>query len=162
MIPAMRTTSLLAAIRVMMGLARTPGSRGRARESSRGGRNVYVAEAVNGHDTSPAFTQSVATDHVIHSGTISTGGLTGNADRSLGDFFQIAIDPTNHQVNIAFDDDHVTPGRRYRCLRARRKPSRISPPRASVPLADNKAQCIMPGIEVSAGPSPRACIPCTK
>jgi hypothetical protein len=72
--------------------------------------SVYVAETVNGHAASPVFTQTVASDHVIHTGTISTGGLLGSADRSLLDFFQNAIAPTNHLVNIAFDDDHVTPG----------------------------------------------------
>jgi hypothetical protein len=71
--------------------------------------NVYVVETVNGHSSSPKFTQSLASDHVIHTGTISTGGLLGSADRSLLDFFQIAIDP-NHRVNITFDDDHVSPG----------------------------------------------------
>jgi hypothetical protein len=72
--------------------------------------NVYVAETSNGHGVVPAFTQSVASDHVIHTGTISTGGLTGTADRSLLDFFQIDIDPTNHLINIAYDDDHASPG----------------------------------------------------
>jgi hypothetical protein len=72
--------------------------------------NVYVAESVNGHAITPVFTQTVVSDHVIHNGTVSTGGLTGNANRSLLDFFQNAIDPTNHLVNIAFDDDHVNPG----------------------------------------------------
>jgi hypothetical protein len=71
---------------------------------------VYVVETANGHGAVPAFTQSVASDHVIHTGTISTGGLTGTADRSLLDFFQIDIDPTNHLINIAYDDDHVNPG----------------------------------------------------
>lgn len=73
--------------------------------------NVYVAESVNGHSTSPSFTQTVASDHVIHTGTISTEGFqpNGGPDRSLGDFFQIAMDP-NHLINIAFSDDHVTPG----------------------------------------------------
>jgi hypothetical protein len=72
--------------------------------------NVYVAESVNGHAITPVFTQNLASDHVIHTGTVSTGGLLGNADRSLLDFFQNAIDPTNHLVSLAFDDDHVTPG----------------------------------------------------
>jgi hypothetical protein len=31
---------------------------------------------------------------------ISTGGLFGSSDRSLADFFQIAIDPTSHLINI--------------------------------------------------------------
>src|SRR2546429_4375869 len=43
----------------------------------------YYAESVNGHDATPSFVQSVISDHVIHRGTISTGGLGGGADRSL-------------------------------------------------------------------------------
>jgi len=49
---------------------------------------------------------SQATDHVNHNGQISTGGLTGSSDRSLADFFQIAMDPS-HRVNIAFADNHA-------------------------------------------------------
>src|SRR5256885_2448671 len=69
--------------------------------------NVYVAETVNGHASAPVFTLSQATDHVNHTGSISTGGLTGSSDRSLADFFQIAIDPTNHLINIAYADNHA-------------------------------------------------------
>lgn len=67
--------------------------------------NVYYAESVNGHDATPLFAQSVISDHVIHRGTISTGGLGGGADRSLADYFQIAFDP-QHLANVAFSDDH--------------------------------------------------------
>ena len=69
--------------------------------------NVFVAETVNGHATTPTFTLSLATDHVNHTGSISTGGLTGMSDRSLADFFQIAIDPSNHLINIAYADNHA-------------------------------------------------------
>jgi len=69
--------------------------------------NVYVAETVNGHAIKPMFTLSQATDHVNHTGQISTGGLLGSSDRSLADFFQIAIDPTNHLINVAYADNHV-------------------------------------------------------
>src|SRR5437588_2540379 len=69
--------------------------------------NVYVAETVNGHATTPVFTLSRATDHVNHIGQISTGGLLGSSDRSLADFFQIAIDPTTHLINIAYADNHA-------------------------------------------------------
>jgi hypothetical protein len=69
--------------------------------------NVYVAETVNGHASALVFTLSQATDHVNHTGSISTGGLTGSSDRSLADFFQIAIDPTNHLINLAFADNHA-------------------------------------------------------
>src|SRR5207253_10298444 len=70
--------------------------------------NVFVAESVNGHAPAPVFTLSQATDHSNHTGQISTGGLTGSSDRSLADFFQIAIDPTN-LVNIAYADNHAGP-----------------------------------------------------
>jgi hypothetical protein len=69
--------------------------------------NVFVAESVNGHAIAPVFTLSKATDHVNHTGQISTGGFFGSSDRSLADFFQIAIDPTNHLVNIAYADNHA-------------------------------------------------------
>jgi hypothetical protein len=68
--------------------------------------NVYALETVNGHAAKPRFTQYTASDHVIHRGTISTGGLGGNADRNLADFFQVALDP-QHRASISFADDHV-------------------------------------------------------
>lgn len=67
--------------------------------------NVYYAESVNGNSATPTFTQSVISDHVIHRGTISTGGLNGTANRNLADLFQIAFDP-QHRANVAFSDDH--------------------------------------------------------
>jgi hypothetical protein len=70
--------------------------------------NVYSAETVNGHAAVPTFTQSKASDHVIHSGTICTGGTgCSNGDsRALADFFQVALDP-QHRANIAYSDDHL-------------------------------------------------------
>jgi len=68
--------------------------------------NVFVAETVNGHALKPVFTLSQATDHVNHTGQISTGGLLGSSDRSLADFFQIGMDP-NHLVNISYADNHA-------------------------------------------------------
>jgi hypothetical protein len=67
--------------------------------------NVYYAESVNAHAAAPVFAQNVISDHVIHRGTVSTGGLGGGADRSLADFFQVAFDP-QHGANVAFSDDH--------------------------------------------------------
>jgi hypothetical protein len=70
--------------------------------------NVYAAETVNGHAAVPTFTQSKASDHIIHSGTICTGGTgCSNGDsRALADFFQVALD-TQHRANIAYSDDHL-------------------------------------------------------
>jgi hypothetical protein len=68
--------------------------------------NVYMAESVNGNAALPSFTEYTASDHVIHYGTVSTGGLGGSANRNLADFFQVALDP-EHRANIAFADDHL-------------------------------------------------------
>jgi hypothetical protein len=70
--------------------------------------NVYAAETVNGHAATPSFTQRTASDHIIHSGTICTGGTgCSNGDsRALADFFQVALD-TQHRANIAYSDDHL-------------------------------------------------------
>jgi hypothetical protein len=55
---------------------------------------------------------SQATDHSNHTGQISTGGLLGSSDRSLADFFQIAMDPS-HLVNITYADNHAGPSVSY-------------------------------------------------
>ena len=70
--------------------------------------NVYMAESVNGHDAVPSFAQHVASDHIIHSGTVCTSGTgcSGGDSRSLADFFQVALDP-QHRANIAYADDHL-------------------------------------------------------
>src|SRR5437899_3607639 len=68
--------------------------------------HVYMAEPVNGHAAVASFKQSTASDHVIHSGTVSTGGLGGSANRNLADFFQVALD-RQHRANITYADDHV-------------------------------------------------------
>src|SRR5207253_9411949 len=74
--------------------------------------NVFVAESVNGHAISPVFAMNQATDHSNHTGQISTGGLLGDSDRSLADFFQIGID-SNHLVNIDYADNHDDPALTY-------------------------------------------------
>ncbi len=55
--------------------------------------NVMFAQSLNANTREPVFTASQASDHVIHSGSISIGGLTGSSDRSLLDFFQVAVGP---------------------------------------------------------------------
>jgi len=68
--------------------------------------NVYMVESVNGNSSTPKFTQYTASDHIIHSGTVSTGGLGGGANRNLADYFQVALD-LQHRANISFADDHL-------------------------------------------------------
>jgi hypothetical protein len=70
--------------------------------------NVYAAESVDGHAAPPTFNQHVATDHIMHSGTICTNGTgcSGGDSRSLADFFQVALD-TQHRINLTYADDHL-------------------------------------------------------
>jgi hypothetical protein len=70
--------------------------------------NVYAAESVNGNAAIPSFSQHVASDHFIHSGTVCTGGTgcSSTDSRSLADFFQVALD-AQHRANIAYADDHL-------------------------------------------------------
>jgi sugar lactone lactonase YvrE len=80
-------------------------------DDSRNQWNVYLAQTGDGGDT---WDVSTASDHVIHSGSICIGGLNCNlngGDRTLLDFFQVSIDPTNGAADIAYADDHAAPGK---------------------------------------------------
>jgi hypothetical protein len=68
--------------------------------------SVYAAESVNGHDPIPLFAPFQVSDHAIHAGTVSTGGLGGGANRNLADLFTVALNP-QHRANITFADDHL-------------------------------------------------------
>ncbi|TMM05343.1 MAG: DUF11 domain-containing protein [Actinobacteria bacterium] len=73
--------------------------------------NVYMAQTIDGGSTWGEFK---ASDHVIHTGSICISGLncnlSGSGDRTLLDFFQVSIDPTNGAADIAYADDHAAPG----------------------------------------------------
>jgi len=73
--------------------------------------NVYMAQTIDGGSTWGVFK---ASDHVIHNGPICIDGLNcnliGPRDRTLLDFFQVSIDPTNGAADIAYTDDHAAPG----------------------------------------------------
>src|SRR5947209_2338258 len=74
--------------------------------------NVYMAQTIDGGATWGVFK---ASDHTIHTGPICIDGLgcdlsTPARDRTLLDFFQVSIDPTNGAADIAYSDDHAAPG----------------------------------------------------
>jgi hypothetical protein len=54
--------------------------------------HVYLAQTLGGLGDAPTFAVTRVSDHVIHKGQISTGGLIGNADRRLLDFFEVDHD----------------------------------------------------------------------
>jgi hypothetical protein len=52
------------------------------------------AQSQNAASREPVFsTPATVSDHAIHNGQISTGGTFGSSDRSLLDFFQVAVGP---------------------------------------------------------------------
>ena len=67
--------------------------------------NVFFAQTLNAKDSTPTFQQVAASDHFIHAGNISEGGLTGSANRNLLDYFQVSLDPQGAAF-ISFADDH--------------------------------------------------------
>lgn len=67
--------------------------------------HVYFSQTFNATAVSPTFTQVEASDHIIHASNISEGGLNGNANRNLLDYFQISFDPHGAAV-IGYTDDH--------------------------------------------------------
>ena len=74
--------------------------------------NVYMAQTIDGGATWGVFK---ASDHVIHTGPICIDGLGCNLstparDRTLLDFFQVSVDPTNGAADITYADDHAAPG----------------------------------------------------
>jgi hypothetical protein len=69
---------------------------------------VMFAQSLNADSREPVFTVSQASDHKNHTGSISIGGLTGSSDRSLLDFFEVAIGPDG-KANIAYADNGLAP-----------------------------------------------------
>jgi hypothetical protein len=73
---------------------------------------TYFAQTTDGGGT---WTVTQASDHMIHHGPLCIDGLacdlsTPARDRTLLDFFQVSIDPTNGAADIAYADDHAAPG----------------------------------------------------
>jgi hypothetical protein len=74
--------------------------------------NVYMAQTVDGGAT---WTASKASDHDIHTGPVCIDGLGCDTsmprrNRTLLDFFQVSVDPTNGAADIAYTDDQASPG----------------------------------------------------
>ena len=72
--------------------------------------DVYMAQTADGGST---WGVTQASDHDIHKGDICIHGLNCDlfgGDRTLLDFFQVSIDPTNGAADITYADDHAAPG----------------------------------------------------
>src|SRR5947209_5053285 len=68
--------------------------------------SVQMAQTLNGHDTTPAYTTATVTETPVKHGQICTSGLgcSTGGDRSLGDFLQVTPDPSGAAlVSYVFD-----------------------------------------------------------
>jgi len=66
--------------------------------------NLFYSESLNALSRRPAFSLTQVSDHPVKYGDISTGGLGGTQDRSLGDFFQVQMG-LNGEAVITYVDD---------------------------------------------------------
>jgi hypothetical protein len=73
--------------------------------------DVYVAQATDAMSASPSFEQVKATTHPLHYDQVCLSGLAcvAGGDRSLADFFAMALDPTNGRLVIVYDETAKTP-----------------------------------------------------
>jgi len=66
--------------------------------------NLYYAVSTNALSSRPGFGITKVSDHPVKYGDISTGGLGGSQDRSLGDFFQVQMGLHGEAI-ISYVDD---------------------------------------------------------
>jgi hypothetical protein len=66
--------------------------------------NVYYAQSLNALGAAPSFSVTKVSDHQAKFGNISTAGLGGSPDRSLGDYMQVKTG-TQGEAVISYVDD---------------------------------------------------------
>lgn len=72
--------------------------------------SVHLAQLTSASNGSLTVVQTIASDHVIHTGEICTTGVTcSGTSRTLLDFFQVAVAPDGRAA-IAWADDSQSPG----------------------------------------------------
>jgi hypothetical protein len=77
----------------------------------KGAWDVYVAQTTAGQDPDPGWTQVKATTHPMHYDQVCLSGLacaTGG-DRSLADFFSMALDPTTGRLIVVYNESSKKP-----------------------------------------------------
>jgi hypothetical protein len=66
--------------------------------------DVYYAVTTNGTAKHPSFGVTKVSDHPVKYGDISTGGLGGSQDRSLGDYMQVQLGQHGEAIITYVDD----------------------------------------------------------
>jgi len=73
--------------------------------------DVYVAQSLDALDPEPSWRQVKATTHPMHYDQICLSGLacTTGGDRSLADFFAMALDPTTGRLVVVYNESQKLP-----------------------------------------------------
>ncbi|HEU0131005.1 MAG TPA: hypothetical protein VFQ85_08450 [Mycobacteriales bacterium] len=73
--------------------------------------DVYVAQTLDARAASPVWTQVKATTHPMHYDQVCLSGLlcAAGGDRSLADFFAMALDPAGRRLVIVYDESGKVP-----------------------------------------------------
>jgi hypothetical protein len=91
--------------------------------------NVMFAQSLNANSREPVFSNPVqASDHIIHTGSISNGGTFGSSDRSLLDFFSVSVGPDG--LSNIFCADNGTAGLHINYMRQNGGPLAVNNPSA--------------------------------
>jgi hypothetical protein len=114
--------------------------------------NVYYAESIDALDAAPKFTIGLVSDHPAKFGNISTQGLGGSPDRSLGDFMQVQTG-TQGEAVISYVDDTSADRNPDYCQGCGQTPSEAAGPIMIV--RQNTGQSLFAGAgELGGGPQP--------
>jgi hypothetical protein len=117
--------------------------------------NLYYAESINALAKHPTFGMTKVSDHPVKYGDISTGGLGGTQDRSLGDFMQVQMG-LNGQAVISYVDDTSADRNQDTCGGCGETPAEAAGP---VMIAyQNKGPSLLAGKKVPTSKNPFGCV----
>jgi hypothetical protein len=112
--------------------------------------NLYYSLSVNALGKNPAFGMTKVSDHPVKYGNISTQGLGGSPDRSLGDFFQVQMGLHGEAV-ISYVDDTSADRNEDTCQGCGQTPSEAAGP--VMVVSQNTGPSLVAGDKVPANPA---------
>jgi hypothetical protein len=86
------------------------GAQGRNADDPANQWQVFTARCQNALDLVPVFEQTMASDHIVHTGRVCETGTTCAGDRELLDLFEMHINPIDGSSLIAYTDDGASGG----------------------------------------------------
>jgi hypothetical protein len=111
--------------------------------------DLYYSMSVNALDSRPSFGLTKVSDHPVKYGNISTQGLGGSPDRSLGDFFQVQMGLHGEAV-ITYVDDTSADRNTDTCQGCGQTPAEAAGP--VMVVTQNTGPSLMAGDRVPANP----------